>query len=418
MEPPTSYKEEDPQASKELFLWDSECDKAFKELKDYLGSPKLLTRPEGIEELQLYLTVSEGAVSSVLVKEKESTQKPISYVSHVLHGAEESYPLIDKFVFAIVITAKKLKAYFESHHIKVLTDQPIKRITSNPSLTGRLTTWAIELSEFEGLGDSPSLRDMRRDWPYTSVYVQFCHFAVCIVDVGLILRYMCSGRSIVTLLWALLMLALYYGISAVVIRDLSIPAGRATWGGSLQGDSRKYGRFLGVDRRGFRGDALTGCGLMIVGEAVVVVDDLNLRAADLGWVVTVPVNEPGVKTSQTLEGFRSRTKKSMVAKGHLRHLREHYSISPKVRMRVPMEGETVDAPLEEGYTPVFWEFFNYGMRLRASPFFPVISSHFQEYVSELADEYVVDLFDDLPEDEEDLGSEEEEDDASEGSEDI
>ncbi|GAA0186106.1 hypothetical protein LIER_33394 [Lithospermum erythrorhizon] len=61
---------------------------------------------------------------------------------------------------------------------------------------------------------------MRCDWPYTSVYVQwliYCHFAVCIVDVGLILR-------VVTLLWALLTLALYYGISAVIIGDLSIPA--------------------------------------------------------------------------------------------------------------------------------------------------------------------------------------------------
>ncbi|GAA0159973.1 hypothetical protein LIER_16631 [Lithospermum erythrorhizon] len=51
----------------------------------------------------------------------------------------------------------------------------------------------------------------------------------------------------------------------------------------------------------------------------------------------------------------------MVAKAHLRHLREHYSISPKVQMRALLEGETV-------YSPVFWEFFNYGLRLRASPF--------------------------------------------------
>ncbi|GAA0165451.1 hypothetical protein LIER_20852 [Lithospermum erythrorhizon] len=55
----------------------------------------------------------------------------------------------------------------------------------------------------------------------------------------------------------------------------------------------------------------------------------------------------------------------MVVKGLLR---EHYSISLKVHMWVPLEGETFNAPLEEGYTPVFWEFFNNGMRLRASSF--------------------------------------------------
>ncbi|GAA0141285.1 hypothetical protein LIER_02462 [Lithospermum erythrorhizon] len=163
MKPPTSYKEvqrltgclialsrfiskEPSQASKEPFLWDEECERAFAKLKEYLGSPKLLTRLEGVEELQLYLAVSEGAVSSVLVREEEGL---IYYVSHVLHGAEESYPLIDKFVFTVVITARKLKAYFEAHPIKVMTNQPIKRIMSNPSMTGRLTTWAVELSEFE-----------------------------------------------------------------------------------------------------------------------------------------------------------------------------------------------------------------------------------------------------------------------------
>ncbi|GAA0176493.1 hypothetical protein LIER_29474 [Lithospermum erythrorhizon] len=60
--------------------------------------------------------------------------------------------------------------------------------------------------------------------------------------------------------------------------------------------------------------------------------------------------------------------KSAIARGYLRHLREHYSISLEVQMRVPLEGETVDAPLEEGFTPIFWEFLNYGLRLRASPF--------------------------------------------------
>ncbi|GAA0160784.1 hypothetical protein LIER_17260 [Lithospermum erythrorhizon] len=93
------------QASNKPFEWDEECTKAFSELKDYLGSPKLLTRPEEGEDLQLYLAVSEGAVSSVLVRRVERTQKPIYYVSHVLHGPEESYPLIDKFVLSVVTTA-------------------------------------------------------------------------------------------------------------------------------------------------------------------------------------------------------------------------------------------------------------------------------------------------------------------------
>ncbi|GAA0172048.1 hypothetical protein LIER_41268 [Lithospermum erythrorhizon] len=39
------------QVAKEEFVWDPQCDVAFEELKRYLGSPKILTRPRGSEEL-------------------------------------------------------------------------------------------------------------------------------------------------------------------------------------------------------------------------------------------------------------------------------------------------------------------------------------------------------------------------------
>ncbi|GAA0151847.1 hypothetical protein LIER_10475 [Lithospermum erythrorhizon] len=45
----------------------------------------------------------------------------------------------------------------------------------------------------------------------------------------------------------------------------------------------------------------------------------------------------GVRDSQTLEGFRRRTATSVIAKGHLLHLRDHYSIHPKVLMKIPRE---------------------------------------------------------------------------------
>ncbi|GAA0185075.1 hypothetical protein LIER_32363 [Lithospermum erythrorhizon] len=53
---------------------------------------------------------SNGVISSVLVREIEEDQRPIYYV---------------------------------------VTDQPLKRVISSPQLSERLTTWAIELSEFD-----------------------------------------------------------------------------------------------------------------------------------------------------------------------------------------------------------------------------------------------------------------------------
>ncbi|XP_077248387.1 uncharacterized protein LOC143888001 [Tasmannia lanceolata] len=61
--------------------WTEECQTAFEELKKYLSSPPLLTKPEPGEELFLYLSVSSTALASVLVREEHRQQKPIYYVS-------------------------------------------------------------------------------------------------------------------------------------------------------------------------------------------------------------------------------------------------------------------------------------------------------------------------------------------------
>ncbi|GAA0153669.1 hypothetical protein LIER_37718 [Lithospermum erythrorhizon] len=61
MEPPRSYKDVQKLTGRLAALSRFISKSAFEELKQYLGSPKLLTKPEEGEELQEYLAVSEGA---------------------------------------------------------------------------------------------------------------------------------------------------------------------------------------------------------------------------------------------------------------------------------------------------------------------------------------------------------------------
>ena len=56
------------------FSWTAECEQSFQELKTYLGQPPLLSKPQEGESLILYLAVSEGAVSTALVREEERIQ--------------------------------------------------------------------------------------------------------------------------------------------------------------------------------------------------------------------------------------------------------------------------------------------------------------------------------------------------------
>jgi ribonuclease HI len=117
-------------------------------LKEYLTNPPLLSRPTEGEILYLYLAVSPSAVSSALVREDSGIQKPVYFTSKALHGAEERYPRIEKLAFALVISARRLRPYFQAHAIRVLTEYLMKKVLQKPDLSGSLVNWAMELEQF------------------------------------------------------------------------------------------------------------------------------------------------------------------------------------------------------------------------------------------------------------------------------
>ncbi|KAK3034730.1 hypothetical protein RJ639_032683 [Escallonia herrerae] len=75
--------------------WTDECQTSFEELKTYLSSPPLLSKPCPREDLFLYLSVTDVAVSAVLVREGDGVQKPIYYVSKVILSPEASGRLVN-----------------------------------------------------------------------------------------------------------------------------------------------------------------------------------------------------------------------------------------------------------------------------------------------------------------------------------
>ncbi|XP_019255070.1 PREDICTED: uncharacterized protein LOC109233648 [Nicotiana attenuata] len=97
--------------------WTPECEQALKELKKYLSSPPLLSKPKEGETLLVYLTVSEVAISAGLVQEDKGTQSPIYYISKILTGGETCYPHLEKLALAPVVAAQKLRPYFQCHPI-------------------------------------------------------------------------------------------------------------------------------------------------------------------------------------------------------------------------------------------------------------------------------------------------------------
>ncbi|CAA0842863.1 Unknown protein, partial [Striga hermonthica] len=124
------------------FQWTEEAQKAFEELQGTLANLPLLAKPIHGEELVLYISVGESAVSSVLLREEGVAQFPIYYVSRVMQGAELRYSEIEKCALAVVVTVRKLRPYFLNHKVKVRTNMPLEQTLGRPAVSGRLVKWA------------------------------------------------------------------------------------------------------------------------------------------------------------------------------------------------------------------------------------------------------------------------------------
>jgi len=83
----------------------------------------------------LYFAVSKSVVSEALVREDESIQKPMYYVSKSLTGAHTSYQRMKKLALALFVMSRKLRHYFQSFLITVLTEHPQRSIIKNPKAT-------------------------------------------------------------------------------------------------------------------------------------------------------------------------------------------------------------------------------------------------------------------------------------------
>jgi len=66
------------------FRWDEKCQAAFQGLKKYLTSPLLSSKLITGETLFLYLSISESAIRGALVRDDESIQKSVYYISKSL----------------------------------------------------------------------------------------------------------------------------------------------------------------------------------------------------------------------------------------------------------------------------------------------------------------------------------------------
>jgi hypothetical protein len=121
----------------------------------------ILVLPAEKEPFLLYVVATAQVVSAALVIEREEArhtlgvQCPIYFVSEVLVDSKIPYPQIQKLVYVASVAQRKLRHYFESHLVIVLSSFPLGEVIQNHDTTGRITNWALELMG-EGITYAPS----------------------------------------------------------------------------------------------------------------------------------------------------------------------------------------------------------------------------------------------------------------------
>ncbi|XP_071718863.1 uncharacterized protein [Rutidosis leptorrhynchoides] len=77
-------------------------------MKKLLKTFPTLTVPIDGEILYLYISLANETFGSVLIAEREKIQKPMYFVSKALTGSEINYAPIEKFVYALILTSRRL----------------------------------------------------------------------------------------------------------------------------------------------------------------------------------------------------------------------------------------------------------------------------------------------------------------------
>jgi hypothetical protein len=139
------------------FQWTTEAQEALEALKKFLTTPPILKPPRRatpgqlVEDLLIYISCTTHVVSTALVVERAEeghaypVQHPGYFISEVLGPSKIRYPQVQKLLYAVLLTARKLWHYFDNNKVIVVTGFPIGDILHNKEAIKRIAKWACEL---------------------------------------------------------------------------------------------------------------------------------------------------------------------------------------------------------------------------------------------------------------------------------
>jgi hypothetical protein len=137
----------------ERFTWTPEAEETLENLKALLTSAPILVPPAAGEALLIDIAATTQVVSAAIVVERREeghallVPRLVYFISEVLSETKIHYPQIQKLRYAVILTRRKLRHYFESHSVAVVSSFPLGEIIQCREASGRIAKWVVEIMD-------------------------------------------------------------------------------------------------------------------------------------------------------------------------------------------------------------------------------------------------------------------------------
>jgi reverse transcriptase-like protein/integrase-like protein len=132
------------------YVWKSEHDQAFNELKHAVSSAPILIIPNPHLSYTVITDASGFAIGAALCQDHGHGLQPCAFMSRKMNEAERNYAVHEQELLAIVQALREWRHYLLGNKITIITDhRSLQYLSTQDKLSARQTRWSEFLQQFD-----------------------------------------------------------------------------------------------------------------------------------------------------------------------------------------------------------------------------------------------------------------------------